>query len=62
MIRIAVKCSNRKPRRVFDIVLDDKNYLFIEIKFPGSAIKTKVRIDEYISKIYSKDYKNSNMK
>jgi hypothetical protein len=62
MKRIAVKCSNRKPRRVFDLVLDDKDHLFVEIKFPGSGIKTKVRIDEYISKIYCKNYKESNRK
>jgi|APHig6443717497_1056834.scaffolds.fasta_scaffold65666_3 hypothetical protein len=60
MTRMPVRCSSRKPHRVFDLVLDDKNRLFIEIKFPGCNHTTKIRIDDYIEKMYGENKKKSN--
>ncbi len=49
MNRVIVKCKNRKPERVFDISLEEKGEVFVEMKFPDSGQLEKINITEYLS-------------
>ena len=54
MRRISVKCPGyRKPARVFDLLMDDSENIFVEIKFPGCPDAARIKINDYLLQLHS---------
>lgn len=54
MRRISVKCPGyRKPARVFDLLMDDEENVFVEIKFPDCSNVARIKINEYLLQLQS---------
>ena len=60
MKRIVVDCSEKKPSRAFDLLLDECGGLFVEIKFPGLSHTSKIRLNEHLRKLYNSECYDEN--
>lgn len=60
MKRVVVDCKEKKPSRAFDLLLDERGELFVEIKFPGLPHASKIRLNEHLKKLYNTECNNEN--
>ncbi len=49
MKRICVKSKDRKPERIFDLIINNEEQIFVEIKYTGMKNTILVRIDDLIN-------------
>lgn len=50
MKKITVECDDCRPKRIFDMLLDDNGDLYVEIKLRKNQI-IKIKLNEHLSKL-----------
>ena len=51
MNRVIVKCKQRRPERVFDILIETNGDIVVEMKFPGSSNVERIKINEHLKEL-----------